>query len=291
MLGLSGSLEDVDIARRDCGEHLEDVDIARRDCGEHLEGELVGIGVGPGDPEQVTLAALREVRAADHVLAPSSSRQSVGRAESVLRQACPEVRIERVAVDMSTSEGTEATYLPIVERVIAWLECGETVAFATIGDPCLYSTFTSVAELTLRLRPGTRMRTVPGITAFQLLASTAGTVLASGSEAVTVLTALDDMGELRAALGDPNRAVVVYKGGGRFPEIAKVASEVGRLEGAVAGELLGLPGMRIAPLADVASEPCAYLSTVIFPPVRASNGEVVRASNGEVVRASRGGFS
>jgi precorrin-2/cobalt-factor-2 C20-methyltransferase len=102
--------------------------------------------------------------------------------------------------------------------------------------------------------------------AFQDLAARASTVLIDGTETLTLVTAIDGTDDLEAALSDPARAVVVYKGGRHLPAIAKRLAEVGRLEGAVLGELLGLPGERLAPLADVAEQPATYLATVIVPP-------------------------
>ncbi|MGH9089291.1 MAG: hypothetical protein ACRDYZ_14480, partial [Acidimicrobiales bacterium] len=68
------------------------------------------------------------------------------------------------------------------------------------------------------------------------------------------------------ALRDPGRTIVVYKGGRHMPSIAGLLAEHGRLEGAVLGELLGLPGERIEPLAAAGDRPAAYLATVIVPP-------------------------
>ena len=69
-----------------------------------------------------------------------------------------------------------------------------------------------------------------------------------------------------AALDDPSQAVVVYKGGRHLPEVAKRLAAAGRLDGAVMGELLGLPGARVMPVANATAAPAAYLATVIVPP-------------------------
>ncbi len=87
------------------------------------------------------------------------------------------------------------------------------------------------------------------------------------TERLALVTALDGVAALDHALDDTGQAVVVYKGGRHVPAMAKRLAESGRLEGAVFGELLGLPGERITPVADAASGPAAYLATVIVPPV------------------------
>ena len=82
-----------------------------------------------------------------------------------------------------------------------------------------------------------------------------------------LVTALDGPEVLDAALADPTQAVVVYKGGRHLPAMAKALAAAGRLDGAVVGELLGLPGERVVPVDEAGDGPAAYLATLIVPPV------------------------
>jgi precorrin-2/cobalt-factor-2 C20-methyltransferase len=234
---------------------------------------LTGVGVGPGDPGLITLQALGALDGADRVVAPSTAPDAVGRAESVVRQVRPHLRIDRIAFPM----GRQAPGAPAsgpARELIPWLDAGEHLAFVTLGDPNMYSTFSSVAAQVRCLRPAVEIATVPGIMAFQALAALAGVPLAEGNAAVSLVTALDGTEALAHALEDPSRAVVVYKGGRHLPAMAKLLEEAGRLEGAVAGELLGLPGQRVGPVADLAGSPAAYLVTVIVPPGGEGEGQV-----------------
>jgi precorrin-2/cobalt-factor-2 C20-methyltransferase len=229
-------------------------------------GRLIGVGIGPGDPELVTARALRVLVEADRVFAPSTALDAVGRAESVVRQACPGVAVERLPFEMSMGEGRAVALDAAADRVAAALDTGENVAFVTLGDPNVYSTFPTLAAAVRLRRPRTPVETVPGITAFQDLASRSGTVLLAGTEKLRVVTALDGPQALDGVLDDPSSAVVVYKGGRHLPAVAERLAEVGRLDGAVAGELLGLAGERVGPAADLAAGPASYLVTVIVPP-------------------------
>lgn len=228
---------------------------------------LIGVGVGPGDPELVTAQARRVLREADRVFAPSTAPDAVGRAEAIVREAVPGVAVERVAFPMSGGTAARsAGHRAAAAAMAPHLDAGEAVAFATLGDPNVYSTFSSLVAEVRSLRPDQAVETVPGIMAFQVLAARSGTVLLDDSEELALVSAVDGPAQVHDALADPGRAVVVYKGGRHLPEIARRLAEVGRLEGAVVGELLGLPGERVAPVAEMAGAPAAYLATVIVPP-------------------------
>jgi precorrin-2/cobalt-factor-2 C20-methyltransferase len=130
----------------------------------------------------------------------------------------------------------------------------------------MYATYTSVPAAVRERRPGTVVEQVPGIMAFQALAARTGTTVTDERQRLVVRTALDGEEVGDATLADPDVTVVLYKGGRRLPDLAKAAAAAGRLSGAVAGELLGMPGERIGPLSDLAADgPASYLATVIIP--------------------------
>jgi precorrin-2/cobalt-factor-2 C20-methyltransferase len=228
-------------------------------------GRLVGVGVGPGDPDLLTVRALTALRRADRVVAPATAPDAVGRAETIVRQAAPDIRIERAPFVMHPDPKARAEAMEkIAIDVAAHLDAGEEVAFITLGDPLMYSTFSALADAVRQRRPETVVDVVPGIMAFQSLAARTGTTLVDERQRLSVRTALDD-DDLADELADPTRTVILYKGGRRLPELAEAARASGRLDGAVAGELLGMTGERIGPLADLADGPASYLATVIVP--------------------------
>jgi precorrin-2/cobalt-factor-2 C20-methyltransferase len=234
-----------------------------------MTAKLIGVGVGPGDPELLTVRALRQLREADRVVAPAVAVDAVGRAESIVRQALPDVRIDRLAFAMAPgADARAATARAAALAIVGWLDAGETVAFITLGDPNIYSTFSAISAAVALLRPGMPIETVPGIMAFQDLAARVGAVLLDGAESLALVTALDGSAAAEKALQDRSQAVVVYKGGRHVPALAAALKRAGRLDGAVLGELLGLPGQRVVPLAEVADQPASYLATVIVPPAR-----------------------
>ena len=249
--------------------------IARREdpvAARHRPGPvLVGVGVGPGDPGLVTRRAVEVLRDADRVVAPSTSAMAVGRAEAIVREVAPDVAVERVPFVMEVgTEARDAALAAAAATLVAHLDSGERVAFVTLGDPNVYSTFSSLAGAVRESRPSVPVEVVPGIMAFQDLAARTGTTVVDGTEHLVLIPAHARAADtaLEAAAADPSAAVVVYKGGARIGAVAATLAGHDRLDGAVMGELLGLPGGRVAPLAEVAGQPVSYLATLIVPPVR-----------------------
>ena len=186
---------------------------------------LVGVGLGPGDPRQVTALARTTLLGAHRVFAVSWTSRSIGRAEAVVRAVAP------------------------------------TVAVVTLGDPGLWSVFGDLAAEITEQRVAVAVEMVPGIAPFQALAAATGTVLARPGQRVVVLDGpIPD-----AVLAEPANAVVVYKGSDDAERLREQARSSGRLDRARVGELLGLAGERIEHLDDLGEGPVSYLATVILP--------------------------
>ncbi|MEM7338805.1 MAG: precorrin-2 C(20)-methyltransferase [Actinomycetota bacterium] len=231
-----------------------------------IPGRLVGIGVGPGPSDLVTEQAISALRRADRVVAPCTSTEAVGRAEAIVRDAAPDVVVERMVFVMQPDHEARAAALAAVcDQVARYLEDGEEVAFITLGDPNVYSTVSSVVNGVLARRPATEVETVAGITAFQALASAGAVMLTDEQQTMVLLPATAPPEVIRAELADRTRTVILYKGGSRLPAIADHLEQAGRLDGAVLGELLGMPGERIGPMSGVRERPASYLSAVISP--------------------------
>jgi precorrin-2/cobalt-factor-2 C20-methyltransferase len=142
-----------------------------------------------------------------------------------------------------------------------------TVAFATIGDPNIYSTFTYLADAVRERVPDLVVETVPGVTAMQDLAARSGTVLCEGTESLALLPLTAGIDAFDEALTHFD-TVVAYKGGRQMSAVRGVLDRHCRLEDAVFGASLGLPDEQIGPLPETAP----YLSTVLVPARRTTRG-------------------
>lgn len=233
--------------------------------------ELVGIGVGPGDPRQLTLQALDALRDADRVFVPTTGDEP-GRAERIVAAHVEPVRLAFAMGDADARGGRWDRAGAAIAEVVRG---GGRAAFATLGDPSLYSTFSYVAQTVRGLVPDLRVRVVPGITAMQDLAARATVVLAEGAEPVALIPATADEERLREALAGDG-TVVIYKAASRLERVREAIHAAGRLDGAVYGEELGLPEQAIAPAAQREGA-APYFATVIVPARRTgARGEKLR---------------
>ena len=229
-----------------------------------MSGVLIGVGVGPGDPDLLTLKGLRALGEADEVFVPVGDTGEVGRAESVVNAHLDPGRINRLLFALSDDEeARERNWERAAREVSRSLREGKTCAFATIGDPNVYSTFTYLARTVGRMLPDAEVRTVPGITAMQDLAAKSGTVLLEGDERLALLPFTAGREKLEDALSE-FETVVCYKGGGKLKEVLGVAEKIGRMEDAIYGSRLGMEGEEVLPASEMLGRDGTYLSTMIF---------------------------
>jgi precorrin-2/cobalt-factor-2 C20-methyltransferase len=233
-------------------------------------GTLFGIGIGPGDPDLITVKGASLLAACRHVVVPKASRASESVALSIIRKHLnPAAIIHEVVFPMVTRKETlETKWRESAERVAGILETGEDVCFPTLGDAFLYSTYIYLVRALRERCPEVNIVTVPGVTAFSAVAAATGFPVGEGKKSVTIIPAADDMSELQDAL-TRGGIVVIMKVGKRLQAVLDLLEDHGALDNSVFAAHVGMGNEHVE--TDLrklrgAGEEIGYLSIILARP-------------------------
>ncbi len=209
-------------------------------------GTLYGIGIGPGDPELITLKGARLIGGCRNLFVPKARTASESVALTIARPLVgPEAKIEELLFPMTADrEELSTKWDEAASRVAAILAAGEDACFLTLGDPLLYSTYIYLLRALRKTLPDLTAVTVPGITAFGAAAALAGFPVGEGREPVTICPAADDLTAVRRALSQGG-TVVLMKIGKRLPEVLDLLDAEGLLDKSVFVSRATMEGERI----------------------------------------------
>ena len=224
-----------------------------------MTGRLYGIGVGPGDPELLTLKGLRVLRAAP-VIAYPAPETGTSFARMIVAQWLDRGQREiAIRFPMRPGPPPEAIYDAAAARLAAVLDDGDDIAFLCQGDPLFYGSFAGVY---LRLAPRYPVTIVPGVSSLTACAAAAGLPLAQRDATLSVIPATLPADELAGRLADSEIAAVI-KIGRHFAKLRRVLDKLGLLEAAVYIERASLPNQRVAPLAAIDPAEVPYFAMAL----------------------------
>ncbi|MED3759452.1 precorrin-2 C(20)-methyltransferase [Peribacillus frigoritolerans] len=175
-------------------------------------GTLYGLGVGPGDPELITVKAFRVIQESRVIAYPKKRKGSKSYAHRIVEVYIrPEEKEMLGLVFPMTKDQAilDREWNGTVEKVWQKLNEGKDVAFVTEGDPLLYSTFIHMMKLMQELHPEVEIKTVPGISSFNGSASRLGIALADGDDHVAIVPARDDYEAMKKAIEDHDAVVFI----------------------------------------------------------------------------------
>jgi precorrin-2 C20-methyltransferase/precorrin-3B C17-methyltransferase len=248
-----------------------------------LAGKLFGVGVGPGDPELLTIKARRVIEAADVIAYPNARHgRSVARriAAPYLRAGVLEVALTYpVTTEVSDHPGGyEAALVEFYDAAAAQLtghlDAGRDVAVLCEGDPFFYGSYMYLHD---RLASRYETEVIPGVTSFSAAAAAAGTPLAKRDDVLTVLPGTLPPDVLAARLRTTDAAVVI-KLGRTFEGVRGAAEQAGVAGRAVYVERASCDEERVEALRDVEGK-VPYMSLLLVP-ARTSRSESAAAENG-----------
>jgi precorrin-2/cobalt-factor-2 C20-methyltransferase len=233
-------------------------------------GRLIGIGVGPGDPELLTLKALRALGSADVV----AHFAKAGRASHARAVVAAHLRagIEELALHYPmTTEHPRACaayrdairdfYDASAESLAARLDAGRVVAVISEGDPLFYGSY---MHLHVRLNARYPTEIIPGVTGMSGCWSAVGSPIAQGDDVFTVLPGTLSQHELERRLADADAAVVM-KLGRHLGKVRRALDCAGLLARAIYVERGTTADAVTMPLADKADDEAPYFAIVLVP--------------------------
>lgn len=238
-----------------------------------MSGILYGIGVGPGDPELISLKAVRVLSGVRRIFAASSPKNDYSLALRIAEEhLAPDSAIELLPFPMTRDNAAlEKAWLGNARRVRDVLREGEDAAFLTLGDPLIYSTFGYLARTLRELDPDVKIRTIPGITSFQAAAAATGRVLCEAGENLLLVSGLDEQATAAKTLSEPDNIVIlkVYK---NFLKLRELLQAQGLNDKCTFVSRLGLPGETVCRELAAAPDQPHYLSMLLINKRGQDNG-------------------
>jgi precorrin-2/cobalt-factor-2 C20-methyltransferase len=233
-------------------------------------GKLIGVGVGPGDPELITLKAVRALAEAD-VIAHFAKAGNLSHARAIAAQHLRPQAAELPLLYPVTTELPKCSdgyrdalrdfYDQAAATIAAHLEAGRVVAVICEGDPLFYGSY---MHLHTRLAPRFPVEIVAGVTGMSGCWSAAGTPIAQGDDIFTVLPATLPEDELARRFSETNAAVVM-KVGRHLPKVRRALKASGRLPRAIYVERGTMAGAKMTPLAAKPDDDAPYFAIVLVP--------------------------
>lgn len=224
-----------------------------------MAGKLYGVGIGPGDPELLTLKAVRIIKTADVIAVPGKQKEETV-AWQITVQAVPEIaEMDCMEIYMPMTKDKAAlqeSHDAAADRIAGALESGRNVAFLTLGDPGVYSTYLYVHKRILQM--GYEAEIISGIPSFCAVAARMNTGLVETSQPLHVIPASYQIEE---ALELPGTKVLMKAG----KKMKAVKEQLMRMENAetVMIENCGMPGEKRYYGAEEIPENAGYYSLII----------------------------
>ncbi|MFI6499618.1 precorrin-2 C(20)-methyltransferase [Nonomuraea typhae] len=233
-------------------------------------GRLYGVGLGPGDPELITVKAARLIGEAD-VIAYHAARHGRSIARSIAAPYLREGQIEELLLYPLTTETTDHPggyqgalddfYVACAARLAAHLDAGRTVVVLSEGDPLFYGSYMHMHK---RLAHRYPTEVVPGVTSISGASAVLGRPLVERDETLTVLPGTLP-GDVLAEKLRATDSAAVLKLGRTFEKVRDALAEAGRLDDAWYVERATMGAERVAPLKDVDPDGVPYFSLALLP--------------------------
>lgn len=221
------------------------------------KGKLYGVGVGPGDPELITIKAVRLLKEADVVAVPDNGSGKNTALEIVKTYVEGKHLIYCPIPMIHDKTKLKLKYEEISNNICTLLDKGKNITFITLGDPTIYSTYYYIHRIVVSR--GYEATLIPGVTSFCAAAARLGTSLCEHSERLLIVPANNDLKDTMSF----NANKVFMKAGSGITKLQEQLSEAGQLENASMVENCGMENERVWQNFSDMNENSGYFSLVV----------------------------
>lgn len=239
--------------------------IIEKDMQKAKIGKLFGVGIGPGDPKLVTLKAKEILDRADIIFVPKGSEDGSSWARSIVEAVITKERdFRELTFPMTTDKLVlEKYWMNAASSIAKEVNKGKEVAFVTIGDPFIYSTYVYLLRTLRRNFPDIEVETVPGVSSFNAASSRAHFSLVEGYERLAVVPVTRDLRKLKETLVEFD-TVVLMKVGSKLDKVIPLLKELGLIKKAVLISRVGHKDEKVIYNLDVLKDKkVGYLSVIL----------------------------
>lgn len=202
-------------------------------------GNFYGIGLGPGDPELLTLKAVRTIQSVDRIFIPRSDSKEDSIAREIVHEYVKDKRVIEQIYPMTKDKSVlTSAWLKAAEEILTEITAGYDVAYLTLGDPLTFSTYIYLLRQLETMLPEQAIHTIPGITSYNAAACAANYPLLSGDERLAVIPVPADMNELRPVL-EAFDTVIMMKVAKKLDEVIQLLEELKLSENALFASYIG----------------------------------------------------
>ncbi len=202
-------------------------------------GNFYGIGLGPGDPELLTLKALNTIQRADCIFVPKSDTKEDSLALEIVKDYVKGKKVIEQIYPMTKDKQTLNTaWLKAAEEIHTEVKNGHDVVYLTLGDPMTFSTYIYLLRHLNTMLPEKAIHTIPGITSYNAAACAANYPLLTGDERLAVIPVPKDLAELRPIL-ESFDTVVMMKVAKKLDEVIQLLEDMKLSENALFASYIG----------------------------------------------------
>ncbi|MBM4066133.1 MAG: precorrin-2 C(20)-methyltransferase [Planctomycetes bacterium] len=202
-------------------------------------GNFYGIGLGPGDPELLTLKALHTIQTADCIFVPKSDTKEDSLALDIVKDYVKGKRVIEQIYPMTKDKSILNTaWQKAAEEICSDVKAGYDAAYLTLGDPMTFSTYIYLLRYLTTMLPAHAIHTIPGITSYNAASCAANYPLLTGDERLAVIPVPKDIAELRPIL-ESFDTVVMMKVAKKLDEVIQLLEEMNLSENALFASYIG----------------------------------------------------